>query len=400
MERLRIAMVAPPWLTVPPDGYGGVETMLHSLVVELVRLGHDVEIFSVGDSNVPVRNHWLFEHAEYDEIFRSLYDNVAIPVSHLLMAKRRIASDDFDIVHDHNYLLGPAVLTFDASGPPTLHTLHGPFFPPSADGPAPNIAVYELLADQPNLWFNGISAAQLVSMPSVLRRRSLGVVHHGIKIERQYLDGTPRDGFLTLARFVPEKGHDVAARVCAAGSHRLALAGSVGALDTAAAVEAALRDTRPRDAGEERELRYFAEEVAPHLVPGRVEYVGAVRGETKRRLLCGSKALLMPIDWEEPFGVAAIEALACGTPVVAFRRGALREIVDHGVTGFLVSNDDEFATALAEIDEIDPEACRRAASERFSATAMARHYIDLYRQVLVGSRRTARFTMVDDELGS
>lgn len=377
-------MVAPPWVRLPPGGYGGVEGTVHALVVELMRCGHDVEVVTVGASSVPALAHWVHADDQYARIFDALYDNVAIPLSHLLLARQLIEVEGrFDVVHDHNYLLGPAVLGPSSRRPPLLHTVHGPFIPSGAEGPATNVAVYELLADDEQLAFNAISSAQLAAAPIALRPRMTGVVHNGIDVDPPGADG-PRRKVVTLARFSPEKGHDVAARVCALGGHELVMAGSVGPLDTPQAVAEALAEPGG-PWRQHRELRHFDEDVRPQLVPGRIDFVGAMRDRAKLRLLASARALLMPISWEEPFGLAAVEALACGTPVIGFRRGALPEIVDDGVTGFLVDDEAALATALDRVGELDPADCRRAACERFSAAAMARGYVQLYERMLDGA---------------
>ncbi len=399
MTPLRIAMVSSPWIRVPPSGYGGVESMVGCLTRELVAAGHHVELFSIDGSDVPgVPTHSLFDRENYDDISRPLYDVAAIPAAHLLMARRVISEiNRFDIVHDHNYILGPMVFSGVAPVfPPVLHTLHGPFLQPSPHGPPSNLSVYGELAHAPRLWFNGVSRAQLRSAPSELFPRVLGVVHHGVDLAYYLFHARPREGFVSLARFAPEKGHHIAARLCRDRRLRLRMAGAVGAVSTADDVAVALAD-RASPHWSNRELRHFDEDVLPHLEPGLVTYEGEARGAAKLRLLGRSRALLLPIDWEEPFGIAAIEALACGTPVVAYARGALPEIVEHGVTGFLAYNEDEFADYLDEVDQLDHRACRAAVEARFSSPAMARGYVRLYEQALdhqndLGQANDARFS--------
>ena len=387
---MRIALVAPPWIELPPPGYGGVEATVAALVTELVRRGHDVEVVTVGSSRLEsAATHAAYPHRQYEEIFRPLYDNVAIPLTHLLLARKVIAErGPFDLVHDHNHLLGPSVLASASGAPPVLHTLHGPFLT-GAPGETPaNLPLYGLLAEQPGLWFNGISHAQLAGAPAALRPRILGVVHNGLDVDRLPLGSGPRTAFLAMGRFSPEKGHAVSARVCAAAGLPLRIAGSVGPLHTPGEVAAAAADpTGPHR--HNRELRYFVERVAPFLRPhGPVEYLGGLCGPAKFAVLAASRALLLPLGWEEPFGLVAVEALGCGTPVIAYRRGALPEIVDDGVTGFLVDDEAGMAAACARIGEIDPAACREVARTRFGASAMADLYLRLY-EAVAGARRAA-----------
>jgi glycosyltransferase involved in cell wall biosynthesis len=377
-------MVAPPWIRLPPVGYGGVEFILSSLVEELTKLGHTVDVFTVGDSVVPRATlHWQFPVGQYQHIFDPLYDVAAIPIAHLLMARRIIGEHGgFDLVHDHNYLLGPAVLAHgNSTSPPVLHTLHGPFYGPSANGPASNLEAYCEFAHDCRLWFNGVSRAQLRSAPALLIPKLLGVVHNSLDLLNYPFSREPEDFFLTLARFSPEKGHDVAARLCRQAGARLLMAGSIGNVSSSGELAAVLADpTSPHWLN--RELRHFHADVRPHLEPGLVEYVGAAHGDDKIALLRRSRALLLPIDWEEPFGVAAVEAMACGTPVVAFARGALPELIEHGVNGFLAETEAEFLACMKLVDEIDPSRCRALAEERFSAVMMASKYVEIYEKVL------------------
>jgi glycosyltransferase involved in cell wall biosynthesis len=361
--------------------------MVHALVTRLTAIGHEVEVFTVGSSRVPGRVHATVATDQYPRIFAPLYDNVAIPVEHLLMSRSIIRRGAFDIVHDHNYILGPAILGADDRVPPVLHTLHGPFFTPRSTGPAPNTGVYEHLVDD-HVWFNGISRAQLVDAPLGIASRIVGVVHNGIDVE-SFPIGLRRHAFVTLARFAPEKGHGIAARVCAANGHRLAMAGAVGTLGSPAEVDAVLADPEsPHWAN--REVVHFATDVRPFLAPGCVSYVGAVRGRGKLELLASAKALLCPIEWDEPFGVAVVEAMACGTPVIAYRRGAMAELVDDGVTGFLVDDEVSFAAALDDVDRLNSRHCRERAVAHFSVEAMTRRYVALYEHVLDRSAARSR----------
>src|SRR4051812_9423835 len=155
---MRIALVAPPWIELPPPGYGGVEAAVSALAEELVCRGHDVDVVTVASSRLAGATPWaLYGERRYEEIFRPLYENVAIPLAHLLLARKVITErGPFDVVHDHNYLLGPGVLGPAAGLPPILHTLHGPFLDDVPGEPAGNRPLYDLLAELPGLWFNGI----------------------------------------------------------------------------------------------------------------------------------------------------------------------------------------------------------------------------------------------------
>jgi glycosyltransferase involved in cell wall biosynthesis len=340
-----------------------------------------VALFTVGESAVPGADiHWVHPKGRYERIFDPFYDVTAVPISHLLMAKRIIDRGGFDIVHDHNYLIGPAILA-DPDGAPILHTLHGPFIEPSPSGPASNMEAYSELARLPQTWFNGISEAQLRAAPPALAPKLIGVVHNALDLGAYPLRETSGRYFLTLARFSPEKGHATAARICRAAGERLIMAGAVGAISSPGELAAALDDPSSPH-WRNRELRHFHDDVEPLLEPGVVEYIGPVHGSEKLALLRESRALLMPIDWEEPFGVAAVEAMACGVPVIAFARGALPELVEPGVTGFLARTESDVIASMARADEIDPKQCRAVTEERFSVETMTRGYLEAYAKVL------------------
>jgi glycosyltransferase involved in cell wall biosynthesis len=280
-----------------------------------------------------------------------------------------------DLVHDHLEVVGPAVLAAMAGAvPPVLHTLHWDL--------ARHPAFYGAFDGGGRVWCNGVSASQVATAPDALRRQILGAVPLAVDLDAFAPAAKPRrEDVLLLARITPVKGQATAAALCRRLRLPLVLAGPVAGVGDPAELEARLAD--PADPLRTYDdARYFVEEVAPLLDGDRRRWVGSVGGDARRRLLAGARAVLHAVRWEEPGATAAIEALACGTPVVALRRGALAEIVAHGVTGFLADDEDGLAGALRRVEEIDPVACRRAAEERFSAATMADRYLALYEDVL------------------
>jgi glycosyltransferase involved in cell wall biosynthesis len=379
---MHVAMISPPWIATPPQGYGGIEYVVHHLTIELVRLGHRVTLFATGDSTTPASDrHATFSGGQYERISDPLYDVVSIPLAHTLDALNRIRQlGDVDIIHDHTAPIGPALLAHadPRELPPSVHTLHGPLTTTSSGGVGltDDRRCYDLAASS-RIGFIGISRAQLRAARPEMRAALLGVVHNGLDLAEFAPPGDAAarraDGpFLTLARIARCKGHHTAARLARELGVPLRIAGMVPGYTSLEQLEAPPAPTDSPD------LTYFRTELQPLVEPGVVELVGPVAGATKQHLLQEARALLFPIEWEEPFGLAAIEALACGTPVVAMRRGALAEIVEHGVTGFLADDERSFLDAMRHVDEIDPDACRRSVVERFSSARMARGYLQCY----------------------
>jgi glycosyltransferase involved in cell wall biosynthesis len=332
---MRIAEVAPPWLAVPPTGYGGIEWVVALLADGLVDRGHDVTLFATGDSRTRARLEYLFDEAPGPKhINDPWYDTV-----HTLHAFRDPTA--FDVAHVHAPY--SALAAGVAAGGPVVHTLHGPFTDEMR-------TLYSLVADR--VWFVAISEAQRSHMPEL---RYAGVVYNGIDVASYPFVDEKDDFVLFLGRLAPEKGALRAVLAAREAGTRLVLAGKVA------------------DPAEER---HWQEEVLPALPPDAT-ILGEISIEEKMDLLSRARAVLFPIDWDEPFGLVMTEAMACGTPVIATPRGSVPEVVADGETGFVVSVDDypaEAAAALARIDQIDPAACRARVEERFGTDSMVAGY--------------------------
>jgi glycosyltransferase involved in cell wall biosynthesis len=385
--QLKVAMLAPPWLKIPPKGYGGIESVLQFLVPELVRAGVEVELFTTGDSDTAAaRQHWYYSDGQYRHIHKPLYEAVTLPITHILMALDLIkAAGDFDLIHDHNGFLGPAAMAFldPAEFPPVLHTLHGPFSTDQMvrNGMPDNRPMFSQFGPNKRLFFNSISQAQLKGAPKALRSRLVGAVHNAIDLSLYRFEDRKDDYFITLARFNRDKGQALAAKLCEELGEKLRMAGMVDGIGDPrrllvelANVSSAYRNNA--------DFVYFRDHVLPRLIPSQIEFIGNVSGEAKIKLIGKAKALLFPIDWEEPFGLAAIEALACGTPVVAMRRGALPELIEHGKTGWLAKSEAEFKKYMRQVHLIDPRVCRESAKQKFSAKVMAQKYLQHYRAIV------------------
>lgn len=346
---MRIAQLAPVYERVPPERYGGTELVVHLLTEALVRRGHDVTLFATGDSRTsarlvsvtprPVRYGATsgLRHAEY------------VQLANVQACFREAATGRFDLVHNHAGIEGLVLAA--TSSTPVLTTNHLPYVPETAS----------IWAAYP--WFHhALSAASSATFPAVGR---LPPVHHGIDVETYPFADRGSGYLLFLGRFAPNKGPDVAIEVARRTGRRLVLAGKVDAADEA----------------------FFGSSVAPAIDGRRVVAVGEVDAAEKRRLLRDADALLFPISWDEPFGLVMVEALATGTPVVAFRRGSVPEIVEDGETGFVVDDLEAMVRAVGRIGELSRERCRRAAETRFSVGRMVADYERLYAHVVDPANR-------------
>ena len=349
-------MLAPPWIAVPPPGYGGIEAVVASLTEELVRRGHEVTLFAAPGSRSSAQVRTVLERAHPQEIERALFEADHVARVFRLVDEARWLGMPFDVVHDHCGFTAFAMA--DRLSTPLVHTLHGPFTADTA-------AFYARHADKAPVV--AISRAQLAAAPRALR--VAGVVPNPVEADQWPLVRTKDEYLLWVGRMTPEKGPHRAIVAARLAGMRLVLAGPV----------------QPGKEG------FFEREIEPHLDGERVLYVGEIAGEHKRRLFSQARALLMPIRWPEPFGMVMLEAMVCGTPVIAFPEGAARELVLDGQTGFLVDDEAEMARACTRSREIDPGRCRAAIVERCDVQTVASAYEGVYRRV-AQSRPGARHT--------
>lgn len=338
---MRIAQVAPLHESVPPKAYGGTERVVSYLTETLVEMGHEVTLFASGDSRtraklVPVVDKALRLHpARPDAV-----------IWHTLMVDRvRDMSESFDVIHFH------------------IDTVH---LPMAVACPTPSLSTLHGRLDLPDLkpLFQRFSRHPLVSISDNQRgplpgANWLGTVHHGLPPDLYRFHPQPQDYFAFVGRISPEKRCDRAIEIALACNTPLRIAAKV--------------DTVDRD--------YFEARIEPLLDHPLITFVGEIGDADKDDFIGNARALLSPVDWPEPFGLVLIEALACGTPVVAYGCGAIPEIIEHGRTGFVVHNQQQAIAAAREIGLIDRRACRDAFERRFAAPVMARRYLELYRSL-------------------
>lgn len=353
---LRIGMLAPPWFAVPPSGYGGIEAMVAGLVNGLVARGHHVVLVGAGEPKTAAqRFHAVFSDPPSQRLGEPMPE-----VLHAAAAAALLEREELDLVHDHT-LAGP--LLARGRHIPTVVTAHGPVSGEPGD---------YLVALGTSVDVVAISQAQRRLRPEV---NWLTTVHNGIEVSSFPLGKGDGGYLLFLGRFNADKGAHLAIDAARAAGRRLLLAGKLN---------------------EPAERSYFAEAVAPRL-GGAVEYVGEADAATKRELLAGAEALLFPVQWDEPFGLVMVEAMACGTPVVALRRGSVPEIVSDGESGFVVDDEEGLVRAIGAVELLDRRRCR-ARAELFDNARMVEGYEAAYRSVLEGRELSARARPEDSVL--
>lgn len=345
MEKMKIAMLAPPWIKIPPAGYGGIEWVVHYLTEELVARGHDVTLFATGDSLTKAKLVSTFHKEMPDRIGQSMLE-----AQQAAGGLRR--SGEFDIVHDHSGYSAVAYSSLAAA--PVVHTLHGPF----------DTEICRFYKDfRDSAWYVAISDYQRSCCPDL---RYADTVYNPIDIDSwPFVPSAQKDDYLlSFGRLCADKGFHTAIEVAKRTGSQLVVAGAVQPYN--------------RD--------YYETVIKPQIDGKQIRFVGEVSLTEKWKLFSRARAFLFPIQWPEPFGLVMIESMATGTPVIAFPEGSVPEVVEDGVTGFVVKTVDEMVEALGKLDQIDAQSCRDYVQNKFSVASCVDGYEKIYESVVRATR--------------
>lgn len=364
---MKIAQIAPPWISIPPKQYGGTEAVISNLVEELVAEGHDVTLYTPESSRTSARQVSFFSKALYEDgvpwraHLKAEY--------HMYKAIEDVKEQSFDIVHTH------------LSASPDLH-----IFPLTASLPTPHVSTLHSnfpfdhsqgwQGDADRYYMDWAAGVPVVTISESARKQVpyplnfAGVVYNGISMQQYMPSGRPLGDFLMwFGRFSPEKGAHIAIEAAKRAQIPLIMGGTI-------------------DRSSKEAMRYFQDTIKPQVDNRQIRYLGPINLKQKVSYLSRARAFLNPIEWEEPFGMVMIEAMALGCPVISFARGAAPEVVGHGKTGFLVQNLDEMLERIPHIEEIDRAATRQHVEENFSARVMAHRYLKIYQQIIEQQRKS------------
>ena len=351
---MKIAQIAPLYESVPPKLYGGTERVVSYLTEELVRQGHDVTLFASGDSQTRARLESVCDSA-------LRLTRCADPLAHHILMLDQVLdrAPEFDVLHFHtDYVHFPATRHLQL---PAVTTLHGRL-------DLPDLAIL----------YQRFTRVPLVSISQSQRRplghvNWVGNVYHGLPPNLCRPNLKHGDYLAFLGRISPEKRPDRAIRIAVAAGMKLKIAAKVDAVDR----------------------EYFAAEIEPLLKSPGVEFLGEINDSQKSEFLGNAYAYIFPIDWPEPFGLAMIEAMACGTPTIAFNCGSVPEVIDEGVTGFIVNSEEEAVKALQRIPDFNRARCRATFERRFSVCRMAKDYLSIYQALIGDSPQTQTVSSID-----
>lgn len=341
---MKIAMISTPFIAIPPRDYGGTELIVHELTEGLTERGHQVTLFATGDSQTSAELRYLYPQAHWPP-------NIMPDVNHVSWAFQQIRDGDFDLIHLHS----AAALAFGRLLPeiPIVYTLHHVRDENLSD-------FYRFFPDPYYVAISASQARQEVPLTHI------EVIHHGLNPDLYQWTTTPEPYVTFIGRFAEIKGAHTAIDAAGRAEVPIRVAGSIHEVDT----------------------EFGAREIEPRLVLPHVTYLGKIGMDRKVPLLRDARALLVPIDWDEPFGLVMIEAMLSGCPVVAFPRGSVPELVEHGLTGFIVQDTEEMADLLGPggpLDGFDRRRCRERAIERFSRSRMVREHEHLYQDIIRSS---------------
>ena len=344
---MRILQLAPIWETVPPPAYGGTEAVVSVLTEELVRRGHDVTLCASGDSCTSAGLFSVYERSLRPVGLET--DSLQYALVHV--ARSLAKAGDFDVIHNHSGPPSEIGMALSCMvDVPFLTTLHNPLLDET-----------RFIWSNYRGWYSAISKTQTTMLPELPLARSAGVVYNGIDVATFPFESAKDDYVLFIGRMAPAKAPHLAIEVAKRAGARIVLAGKVALPE---------------------EHMYFHECIEPLLDGKQVTFIGEADGVQKRELYAKARAVLVPLMWDEPFGLVMIEAMACGTPVIAFKRGAAPEIIVDGQTGYLVNDVDEMEAAMGRLSAIDPLVCRAHVESYFGPEALADGYLKVYRQML------------------
>jgi glycosyltransferase involved in cell wall biosynthesis len=349
-QTMRIAQIAPLTESVPPRTYGGTERVVSYLTEELVAMGHEVTLFASGDSITDAELDATWPCAlRFDKTLRDAMAPIMLQMERIYQR-----AHEFDILHCHLDYWPFSMLSRQAT--PYMTTLHGRLDLPEL---AP---VFECFPDVPVV---SISDAQ---RRPLAHANFIGTVYHGLPPDLLTPRTRSRDYVAFLGRICPEKAPDRAIRIARAAGIKLKIAAKIDRVDQA----------------------YFETQIRPLIDGNQIELVGEIGDAEKPAFLSGAKAMLLPIDWPEPFGLVMIEAMACGTPTIAFPAGSVPEVIDHGVTGFIVHDETQAVAALNRLDVFSADRIRQVFETRFTARRMAEDYLAIYRRIALRARPALR----------
>lgn len=352
---MRIAQVVSLQESVPPKGKNGLEFVVHYLTEELVKRGHQVTLFATKDS---VTNARLVDVLPFPAARKGLFGWGGMDYSLTTMAKAAAMADEFDVIHTH---IGSSAFYFaDLIKTPIVETIHSPIHKVQRRNLLNKKLSNKYCKD--TLRRYGKARHIFVSknqMDSATLKINSEVIHNGISLDDFKFQGKPGDYFVYLGYITHNKGAHIAAQAARWAKVNLKLAGSYKGCE-----------------------KYFEEKVKPYLKKNKIEYVGIASTAKRNRLLGGAKAILVPVQWEEPFGLTMIEAMACGTPVIGLNKAAVPEIVVDGKTGFVVEDMRKMVSAMKKIDQIDRADCREHIEKNFSVEKMTDEYEKVYEKII------------------